>query len=84
MIQSVFDVLQIAKSVGGDVSIPEPMLRNPATLAVARKPGNAGYINFLTNWVQQQRSLGLAQGRLAKSWEDRGIDLSILPDSFSF
>lgn len=84
MIQSVFDVLQIAGQVGGEVSIPEPMLRNPATLAVARKPGNAGYINFLTNWVQQQRSLGLAQGRLAKSWEDRGIDLSILPDSFSF
>ncbi|MGA0542856.1 transporter substrate-binding domain-containing protein [Neotabrizicola sp. VNH66] len=84
MIQSVFDVLQIAGQVGGEVSIPEPMLRNPATLAVARKAGNAGYINFLTNWVQQQRSLGLAQGRLAKSWEDRGIDLSILPDSFSF
>ncbi|MBL4930017.1 transporter substrate-binding domain-containing protein [Fuscibacter oryzae] len=84
MIQSVFDVLQIAKNVGGEVSVPEPMLRNPATLAVARKPGNAGYINFLTNWVQQQRSLGLAQGRLAKSWEDRGIDLSILPDNFSF
>ncbi|MFE3838767.1 transporter substrate-binding domain-containing protein [Pseudogemmobacter sonorensis] len=84
MIQSVFDVLQIAGQVGGEVSIPEPMLRNPATLAVARKPGNAGFINFLTNWVQQQRSLGLAQGRLAKSWEERGIDLSILPDSFSF
>lgn len=84
MIQSVFDVLQIAKNVGGEVSVPEPMLRNPATLAVARKAGNAGYINFLTNWVQQQRSLGLAQGRLAKSWEDRGIDLSILPDNFSF
>lgn len=84
MVQSVFDVLQIAKSVGGEVSVPEPMLRNPATLAVARKPGNAGFINFVTNWVQQQRSLGLAQGRLAKSWEDRGIDLSILPDNFSF
>lgn len=84
ILQSVFDVLQIANHVGGEVSVPEPMLRNPATLAVARKPGNAGYINFLTNWVQQQRSLGLAQGRLAKSWEDRGIDLSILPDSFSF
>lgn len=84
MIQSVFDVLQIAGQVGGEVSVPEPMLRNPATLAVARKPGNAGFINFLTNWVQQQRSLGLAQGRLAKSWEDRGIDLSILPGNFSF
>ncbi len=84
MVQSVFDALQIAKQVGGEVSVPEPMLRNPATLAVARKPGNAGFINFLTNWIQQQRSLGLAQGRLAKAWEDRGIDLSILPTNFSF
>ncbi|MGX5720802.1 transporter substrate-binding domain-containing protein [Shinella zoogloeoides] len=84
MIQSIFDVLQISKQVNGEVSVPEPMLRNPATLAVARKPGNAGFINFLTNWIQQQRSLGLAQGRLAKSWEDRGIDLSILPSNFSF
>jgi polar amino acid transport system substrate-binding protein len=84
MIQSIFDVLQIAQRIEGDVSVPEPMLRNPATLAVARKPGNEGFINFLTNWVQQQRSLGLAQGRLAKAWEDRGIDLSVLPDNFSF
>lgn len=84
MIQSIFDALQIAKQVNGDVSVPEPMLRNPATIAVARKPGNEGFINFLTNWIQQQRSLGLAQGRLAKSWEDRGIDLSILPSNFSF
>lgn len=84
MIQSIFDALQIAKQVNGEVSVPEPMLRNPATLAVARKPGNEGFINFLTNWIQQQRSLGLAQGRLAKSWEDRGIDLSILPSNFSF
>ncbi|MCZ4351692.1 transporter substrate-binding domain-containing protein [Roseovarius aestuarii] len=81
---SVFDALQVSMKAVGDVSIPEPMLRNPATLAVARQPGNAGFINFLTNWVQQQRSLGLAQGRLQKSWEDRGIDLSILPSSFSF
>ncbi|WP_082802172.1 transporter substrate-binding domain-containing protein [Falsihalocynthiibacter arcticus] len=81
---AVFDALQISNLALGDVSVPEPMLLNPATLAVARKPGNAGYINFLTNWVQQQRSLGLAQGRLQKSWEDRGIDLSILPSSFSF
>ncbi|WP_225026007.1 transporter substrate-binding domain-containing protein [Xinfangfangia pollutisoli] len=84
MIQSVFDTLQIAAQVGGEVTVPEPMLRNPATLAVARKPGNAGYINFLTNWVLQQRSLGLAQGKLAKAFEDRGIDLSILPSNFSF
>ncbi|MCA0045066.1 transporter substrate-binding domain-containing protein [Celeribacter litoreus] len=81
---SVFDALQVSEMAVGDVSVPEPMLRNPATLAVARKSGNAGFINFLTNWVQQQRSLGLAQGRLQQSWEDRGIDLSILPSNFSF
>jgi polar amino acid transport system substrate-binding protein len=81
---AIFDAIQIDLKGVGDVSLPEPVLRNPATLAVARQPGNAGYINFLTNWVQQQRSLGLAQARLAKAWEDRGIDLSILPAGFSF
>ena len=81
---AIFDAMQIDLKGIGDVSLPEPILRNPATLAVARQPGNAGFINFLTNWVQQQRSLGLAQGRLAKAWEDRGIDLSILPEGFSF
>ena len=81
---SVFDALQITEKNIGEVSLPEPILRNPATLAVARKPGNAGYINFLTNWIQQERSLGLAQGKLARAWEARGIDLSILPDGFSF
>ncbi|MCM2394689.1 transporter substrate-binding domain-containing protein [Rhizobium sp. S95] len=81
---SVFDALQITEKNIGEVSLPEPILRNPATLAVARKPGNAGYINFLTNWIQQERSLGLAQGKLARAWEARGIDLSILPEGFSF
>jgi polar amino acid transport system substrate-binding protein len=81
---AVFDALQISNQKIGDVSVPEPLLRNPATLAVARKPGNAGYINFLTNWIQQERSLGKAQGKLARAWEDRGIDLSILPPNFSF
>lgn len=81
---AVFDALQISNQKIGDVSVPEPLLRNPATLAVARKPGNAGYINFLTNWIQQQRSLGKAQGKLQRAWEDRGIDLSILPSNFSF
>jgi len=81
---AVFDALEVSTQHVGDVSLPQPILRNPATLAVARKPGNAGYINFLTNWIQQERSLGIAQGRLAKSWTDRGIDLSILPKEFSF
>lgn len=81
---AIFDALQITDRNIGEVSLPEPILRNPATLAVARKPGNAGYINFLTNWIQQQRSLGQAQGKLARAWEARGIDLSILPAGFSF
>lgn len=82
---SVFDAAQIAQQGIGKVSIPEPMLRNPATLAVARQPGNAGYINVLTNWIQQQRSLGLAQSKLRDAWTARGIDLSkLLPEGFSF
>ena len=84
VIFAVFDAIQITDHNIGEVSLPEPVLRNPATLAVARKPGNAGYINFLTNWIQQQRSLGKAQGKLNKAWEDRGIDMSILPAGFSF
>lgn len=84
VVLSVFDALQITNQKIGNVSLPEPILRNPATLAVARKPGNAGYINFLTNWILQERSLGLAQGKLARAWEARGIDLSILPAGFSF
>ncbi|PSJ55991.1 transporter substrate-binding domain-containing protein [Kumtagia ephedrae] len=84
VVLSVFDALQITEKNIGEVSLPEPLLRNPATLAVARKPGNAGYINFLTNWVLQQRSLGQAQGKLMQSWEARGIDMSILPEGFSF
>ena len=51
---------------------------------MARVAGNSGYINFLSNWVEQQRALGLAQGKLAKAWEKAGIDLSALPPGFSF
>lgn len=81
---SIFDALDVQKDGIGDVSLPTPILRNPATLAVARRPGNAGFINFLTNWVEQQRSLGIAQGELKRAWEKKGIDLSILPSNFSF
>ncbi|MGE0008225.1 MAG: transporter substrate-binding domain-containing protein [Parvibaculaceae bacterium] len=84
VVLAIFDALQVNEQGLGEVSLPEPILRNPATLAVARKPGNSGYINFLTNWVLQQRSLGLAQGKLMRSWEARGIDMSILPAGFSF
>jgi len=81
---AVFDALQVKKEGIGEIVIPEPILRNPATIGVARVPGNEGYINFLTNWVQQQRALGLAQGKLAVAWEKAGIDLSALPPGFSF
>ncbi|SNB73147.1 amino acid ABC transporter substrate-binding protein, PAAT family [Arboricoccus pini] len=84
VILAVFDALQVSKQGIGELSVPEPMLRNPATLAVARKPGNEGFINFLTNWILQERSLGIAQGRLARSFEAHGFDLSILPPNFSF
>lgn len=84
LILAVFDALQVSKQGIGGLSVPEPMLRNPATLAVARKPGNEGFINFLTNWILQERSLGIAQGKLARSFEAHGFDLSILPPNFSF
>jgi polar amino acid transport system substrate-binding protein len=81
---AVFDALEVKKQGIGDVVLPEPILRNPATLGVARSAGNSGWINFLSNWVLQQRALGLAQGKLSKAWEKAGIDLSALPPGFSF
>ena len=84
VILAMFDAMTVKTKNIGDVSVPEPILRSPATLAVARKSGNAGYINFLTNWVEQQRSLGIAQGRLAKAWASQGIDLSSLPPGIDY
>ena len=81
---AVFDALTVKKEGIGEIVLPEPILRNPATIGVARVAGNQGYVNFLTNWVQQQRALGLAQGKLNKAWEKAGIDLSALPPGFSF
>lgn len=81
---AVFDALTVKKEGIGDIVLPEPILRNPATIGVARVSGNQGYINFLSNWVQQQRALGLAQGKLNAAWEKAGIDLSALPPGFSF
>lgn len=81
---SVLDALDVKARGVGDVSLPQPILQNPATLCVARQPGNAGFINFLTTWVQQQRSLAIAQSTLSRAWKARGIDLSILPPEFSF
>ena len=84
MLLAIFDAVMVAGKVGGEIILPEPMLRNPATIGIAREAGNAGYMNWLTNWVNQQRALGLAQGKLHKAFEDHGIDLSILPEEFSF
>ena len=84
MIVAIFDALQIANQVDVEVVVPEPMLRNPATIGVARAPNNAGYINWLTNWVNQQRALGLAQAKLRDAFDAAGLDTSVLPSNFSF
>jgi polar amino acid transport system substrate-binding protein len=81
---SILDALDVHARGVGDVSLPRPILLNPATLCVARQPGNAGLLNFLTTWVEQERSLGLAQSTLAHGWTSRGIDLSVLPPDFTF
>jgi polar amino acid transport system substrate-binding protein len=81
---SILDALDVHAHGVGDVSLPRPILQNPATLCVARQQGNAGYINFLTTWVEQERSLGIAQSLLASGWKARGIDLSVLPPDFTF
>jgi len=81
---SILDALDVQVHGVGDVSLPKPILQNPATLCVARQKGNAGFINFLTTWVEQERSLGIVQSTLAHDWKARGIDLSILPPDFSF
>ena len=84
MLLAIFDAIRVQGEIGGQIIVPEPMLRNPATIGVAREPGNAGYINWLTNWVNQQRSLGLAQGTLREYFEAHGVDMSALPPNFSF
>jgi polar amino acid transport system substrate-binding protein len=81
---AIFDAIKVQPEVEGKIVLPEPMLRNPAFLAVKREDGNEGYINWLTNWTQQQRALGLAQAKLRDHFEKAGIDLSALPPEFSF
>ena len=84
MLVAIFDAVRVHGEIGGEIIVPEPMLRNPATIGVARMDGNAGYLNWLTNWVNQQRALGLAQGTLHRYFTEFGIDLSALPENFSF
>ena len=84
MILAVFDAIDVSKAINGQIVLPSPMLLNPATIGMRREEGNEGYENWLTNWVNQQRALGLAQGKLRKAFEARGIDLSVLPAEFNF
>lgn len=72
---------QLAKAGLGHVIVPEPVLKNPMMTAVARKEGNAGFINFLANWSIQQRTLGLSCAHITKYMKERGIDLSVVPQS---
>lgn len=84
MILAIFDAVQVSKQIDGQIILPKPMLINPATIGVKREDGNEGYENWLTNWINYQRSLGLAQGKLHQTFEKAGIDLSMLPPEFSF
>ncbi|RJF86812.1 ABC transporter substrate-binding protein [Oleomonas cavernae] len=84
MILAVFDAIQVQKQINGEVILPKPMLLNPAMIGIKREDGNEGYANWLVNWVNQQRALGLAQGKLHAAFEKAGIDLSVLPTEFSF
>ncbi|WP_428032574.1 transporter substrate-binding domain-containing protein [Ancylobacter sp.] len=84
MILAVFDAIEVSKQINGQIVLPSPMLLNPATIGMRREEGNEGYENWLTNWVNQQRALGLAQGKLRQTFEKRGIDLSVLPPEFNF
>lgn len=84
MILAIFDALQVQKQLGGEIILPKPMLLNPATIGIKREDGNEGYANWLTNWTNQQRALGLAQGKLRKTFEKAGMDLSMMPADFNF
>jgi polar amino acid transport system substrate-binding protein len=85
MLLSAFDAAAVGMQLDeGEVFIPQPMLRNPAMIGVRRVDGNAGWMNWLENWTAQQRSLGLAQSKLMSHFEAAGLDMSVLPDDFSF
>ncbi|WP_245456952.1 MULTISPECIES: transporter substrate-binding domain-containing protein [unclassified Mesorhizobium] len=69
-----------AKGIGKAV-VPMPVLRNPSTIGIRREPGNAGFANFLANWMSQQNSLGLACSRITRYMLERGIDMKVVPQS---
>ncbi len=72
---------QLHKAGIGKAIVPTPVLRNPMMTAVARKDGNQGFINLLANWSMQQRTLGLSCALITKYMTQRGIDLSVVPQS---
>lgn len=63
------------------VVVPTPLLRSPSTIGIRREPGNEGFANFLTNWMSQQNSLGLACSRITRALAERGIDMKLVPQS---
>ncbi|MER8944332.1 transporter substrate-binding domain-containing protein [Mesorhizobium sp. M0915] len=69
-----------AKGIGKAV-IPMPVLRNPSTIGIRREPGNAGFANFLANWMSQQNSLSLACSRISRYMLERGMDMKVVPQS---
>lgn len=69
-----------SKGVGKAV-VPMPVLRNPSTIGIRREPGNAGFSNFLANWMSQQNSLGLSCSRITRYMLERGIDMKVVPQS---
>lgn len=73
---AMLDAKKIAKAM-----VPMPVLRNPSTIGIRREPGNAGYANFLANWMAQQNSLGLACSRVTRAMLERGIDMKVVPQS---
>ncbi|RDV04668.1 transporter substrate-binding domain-containing protein [Undibacter mobilis] len=72
---------QLHKAGLGKAIVPTPVLRNPMMTAVPRKEGNEGFMNLLANWSMQQRTLGLSCAHITKYMQERGIDLSVVPQS---
>ncbi|WP_245491377.1 transporter substrate-binding domain-containing protein, partial [Mesorhizobium sp. M2A.F.Ca.ET.037.01.1.1] len=61
----------------GKAVVPMPVLRNPSTIAIRREPSNAGFANFLANWMVAAEFAG---SRLLVQLE-RGIDMKVVPQS---
>lgn len=73
------DAVLLQTQKRGKLVVPEPVLYNPATIGIRREDGNEGYMNFLANWMTQQRELGFARAKLQQAWSANGMDLSLVP-----